>query len=235
MFLVYKFMFINMKDIKNMSIHKRIPISFAFCLISFLYIEFVFDKIFSLARYREILLWLAALTLPSYIGFYLITTKLTRLLSVKANHTANRSIRMWILNPSMIEVAHLDVYNSDVFMSNFESKRFEFERMLNKLGITDECKGYSELVFCLFLTRLFIGLKGWRFEREIFEQASLIIDVSIPKLRKNMEDIIEQVWTTNDARTLIDGYYRPCHNINTYDQTQRPTVEQFLTDVAKSI
>ena len=235
MFLVCKFRFINMKDIKNMSTHKRIPVSFAFYLISFLYIEFICDKIPSLAPHRETLLWIIALTLPSYIGFYLTAAKLTRLLSFKSNAIVDSHIHVWLSNPSMVETTHLDVYDSKVFIANFELKKLDIKKRLEKLGINDEYKGYSGLILCLFLTRLFIGLKGWNFETDVFWQTSLVIDVDASKLRKDIENIIDQIWNTSEVETLIDGYYLPYHNKKIYNQTQRPTVEQFLTDIAKSI
>ncbi len=235
MFLVYKFKFINMKDMKNMSMHKRIPISFAFCLISFLYIEFICNKASSPTAGREALLWMAALTLPSYIGFYLTATKLTRLLSFKSNAIVDSHIHVWLSNPSMVETTHLDVYDSKVFIANFELKKLDIKKRLKKLGINDEYRGYSGLILCLFLTRLFMGLKGWNFETDVFWQTSLVIDVDASKLRKDIENIIDQIWNTSEVETLIDGYYLPYHNKKIYNQTQRPTVEQFLTDVAKSI
>ena len=80
-----------------------------------------------------------------------------------------------------------------------------------------------------------MGLKGWSFKTDIFLQASLVIDIPAPKLRKDIENIIDQVWNTSEVETLIDGYYLPYHSSKIYDQMERPTVEQFLTDVAKSI
>ena len=235
MFLVYKFRFIKMKDIKDMSMHKRIPISFAFCLTSSLYIEFICDKMFLLAPHREALLWTLALTLPSYIGFYITTAKLTRLLSIKSNATADENILMWIFNPSVIETTHLNIYDSDAFMSNFESKKLAFKKRLKKLGINNSCRGYSELIFCLILTKLFIGLKGWTFEKDILGQASLVTDVPISRLRKDLENIIEQIWCTSEAEDLINGYYLPYHSSNTYDQCRHPKIEEFLMSIAKSV
>ena len=235
-FLAYKFKFIKMKDIKAMSMCKWVPISFGFCLAAFVYIDSVYDRMpSSIVPYREGLLWTMALVLPSYIGFYLTTAYLTRSLSLRANATADISIHIWLFNPSMFNTTSLSVYDSDIFASNFESKKLAIRKRLDKLGINDECKGYSGLVFCLFLTRLFMGLKGWSFKTDIFLQASLVIDIPAPKLRKDIENIIEQVWNTSEVETLIDGYYLPYHSSKIYDQMERPTVEQFLTDVAKSI
>ena len=106
---------------------------------------------------------------------------------------------------------------------------------MKKLGINNEYKGYSELVFCLILTKLYLGLKGWSFEKDIFWQASLVTDVPLSKLRKNIDNIISQVWTTNEAETLIDGYYLPYHNSHTYDQKRHPNAEDFLMSIAKSV
>lgn len=235
-FLAYKLQFIKIKDIKAMSAYKRIPILFGFCLLSIVYIDVAYDKIpLSIAPYREGLLWIMALTLPTYIGFYATTTYLTRLLSLRSNANADTNIHMWLFNPSIFNTTSLSVYDSDVFTANFESKKLAIKKRLDKLEINDECKGYSGLIFCLFLTRLFMGLKGWSFKTDIFLQASLVIDVPTPKLRKDIENIIEQVWTTSEAETLIDGYYFPYHNSKIYDQMERPTVEEFLTDMAKSI
>lgn len=235
-FLTYKFKFIKMKDIKAMSAYKRIPITFGLCLLSMVYIGFTYNHMPpSISLYRNALLWTMALVLPSYIGFYLITAYLTRSLSLRANATADISIHIWLFNPSMFNTTSLSVYDSDVFASNFESKKLAIKKRLDKLGINDECKGYSGLVFCLFLTRLFLGLKGWNFKTDIFLQASLVIDVPAPKVRKDIENIIDQIWNTSAVETLIDGYYLPYRNSKIYDQMERPTVEQFLTDIAKSI
>lgn len=237
-FLAYKFRFIKMKDIKAMSAYKRIPITFGLCLLSMVYMICIYDTIPpSIAPYRNALFWAIASILPVYIGFYVTTAYLTRLISIKTNYKVDIYIHIWLFNPSlpMFKTTGLSVYDSNTFMSNFESKKMTIRNKLRKLGITDDYKGYSELVLCLFLTSLFVGLKGWSFEKNVFWQASLIIDMPAPKLRKNIEDIIDQVWTTGEVNTLIDGYYLPYHNSNMYDQTRRPTVEQFLTDVAKSI
>lgn len=237
-FLVYKFQFIKMKDIKAISMNKWIPALFGMCLLSSIYIRsnyILFGAIPSIIPYRDILLWILAFILPIYWGFYLIMNHQTKLLNFKENHTVDKSILIWLFNPSAIETNHLDIYDSDVFTSNFEAKKFALKEKLEKLGINDECKGYSELILCLFLTKLFVGLKGWKFEREVFGQASLIIDVPILNLRTNIENIIKQVWFTSDSQDLINGYYLPYHNIDTYDQTRCPTVEEFLTKIAKSI
>ncbi len=237
-FLVYKWQFIKMKDIKSMSMYKRVPISFGLCLVLSAYISYTYYIFYNIPltdQYRNALLWILALMLPSYVGFYLTITHLTRLLNLKENHTADENILVWIFNPSILETTHLDIYDSDVFIANFESKKLAFKRRLKKLGINDEYKGYSELVFCLILTKLFIGLKGWCFERDILGQASLVIDVPLPKLRKDIENIIEQVWLTNETETLIDGYYLPYHGNSTYDQKQHPKIEEFLIDIAKSV
>lgn len=236
-FLAYKFRFIKMKDIKAMSAYKRIPITFGLCLLSLVYINSAYINVPSIAQHHNLLLWTIAFILPVYIGFYVTTAYLTRLISIKTNYKVDIYIHIWLFNPSlpMFKTTGLSVYDSNTFMSNFESKKMTIRNKLRKLGITDDYKGYSELVLCLFLTSLFVGLKGWSFEKNVFWQASLIIDMPAPKLRKNIEDIIDQVWTTGEVNTLIDGYYLPYHNSNMYDQTRRPTVEQFLTDVAKSI
>lgn len=235
-FLVCKFRFIKMKDVKNMSLHKRIPIMFCFCLLSVIYLECVYDSLPpSIAQYRNSLLWSMGLILPSYMAFYLTTTYLTKLLNLRSNSTADASIHIWLFNPAMFNTTSLSVYDSDVFTANFESKKLAIKRRLDKLNVNDECKGYSELIFCLFLTRLFIGLKGWSFKTDIFLQASLVIDMPAPKVRKNIEDIIEQVWSTSEAETLIDGYYFPYYNSKIYDQMERPKVEEFLMSIAKSI
>lgn len=238
MFVVYKLNFIRMKDIKTMSAYKWVPASFGFCFISMVYIGYtyyIFGDIPLTINYRNTLLWTMALMLPTYIGFYLTTTNLTRLLSLKENYAADENIFIWICNPSIIETNHLDIYDSNIFMANFESRKLDFKMKLKKLGINNEYKGYSELIFCLILTKLFMGLKGWSFERDVFLQAALVIDIPLPKLRKDIENIITQVWLTNEAETLINGYYLPCHNSNTYDQKKQPNVEEFLMNIAKSI
>lgn len=238
MFLVYKLRFIKMKDIKAMSTHKWIPISFGFCLASMIYINYTYSLFGDMpltAQYRNTLLWAMAFILPSYIGFYITTAQLTRLLSIKANYAADENIFIWTFNPSIIETTHLDVYDLNLFMTNFETNKLTFKRKLKKLGINNEYKGYSELVFCLILTKLYLGLKGWSFEKDIFWQASLVTDVPLSKLRKNIDNIISQVWTTNEAETLIDGYYLPYHNSHTYDQKRHPNAEDFLMSIAKSV
>lgn len=235
MFLAYKLRFIKIKDLKNMSLHKQIPISFGFCLLSIIYIDTVYDHMPpSIGPYRETLLWSTALILPVYIGFYLTVTHLTRLINIKENTAADENILIWIFNPSIIETKHLNIYDSNTFMANFESNKLTFKRKLKKLGIDNKQKGYTELIFCLILTKLFIGLKGWSFERDIFWQASLVIDVPVAKLREDIANIIEQVWNTKEAKTLIDGYYLPYHNCHTYNQNKHPNVEDFIMSIAKS-
>lgn len=237
-FLVYKFRLIKMKDIKLMSVHKWVPISFGFCLVTMVYLSYtyyIFGNMPLIGQFRNTLLWTMALILPSYIGFYLTTAHLTRFLSLKENYSVDMRILIWIFNPSMIKTAHLDVYDSDIFISNFESKKLVLKQKLKKLGINEDYKGYSGLIFCLFLTRLFIGLKGWRFDVDIFGQASLVTDVPISKLHRDIENVIDQVWTTSEVQTLIDGYYLPYEHTSTYTYTHRPTVEEFLTTIAKSI
>ena len=237
-FLAYKFQVIKMKDIKAMSAYKWVSISFGLCLLSAAYVDhtyYIFYNVPLTDQFRNTLLWTLAFMLPTYWGFYLLVKNQTKLLSIKANYIADANIRVWIFNPSMIEVTHFDIYDSDVFMSKFEAKKLAFKRELDKLGINKEYKGYSELIFCLFLTQLFVGLKGWNFEKDIFGLAALVIDVPLSNLRENIENIIKQVWFKNEGKVLIDNYYFPYHSSNTYNQTQRPTVEQFLTDVAKSI
>lgn len=237
-FLAYKFRFIKMRDIKAMSAYKWIPISFGFCFLSMVYLSYtyyIFGNIPLTAQFRNALLWTMALILPSYIGFYLTTAHLTRFLSLKENYSVDMRILIWIFNPSMIKTTHLDVYDSDVFISNFESKKLVLKQKLKKLGINENYKGYSGLILCLFLTRLFIGLKGWRFDVDIFGQASLVTDVPISKLHRDIENIIDQIWTTSEVQNLIDGYYLPYEHTNTYTYTHRPTVEEFLTKIAKSI
>ena len=234
-FLVYKFRFIKMKDIKATSMNKWVPISFSFCLISSLYLRSNYAAIPAFVQHRNAFLWTLAFVLPTYWCFYLAIKNQVKLLNLNANVTAYENILIWICNPSIIKTTHLDIYDSDVFMANFESKKLVLKQKLKKLGIDNKFKGYSELVLCLFLTRLFIGFKNWNFERDIFDQVSLVTDVPLRALRKDIENIIEYVWFTSESQDLIDGYYFPYQGRYTYDQTQRPTVEQFLTDIAKSI
>ena len=192
-----------MKNIKAMSAYKRIPISFGLCLMSMIYLDYFYNSFpVSIVNCKcDILLWIMAFILPSYIGFYLTTTYLTRLISIKTNYKVDIYIHIWFFNLSlpMFKTTGLSVYDSNTFMLNFESKKMTIRNKLRKLGITDDYKGYSELVLCLFLTSLFVGLKGWSFEKNVFWQASLIIDMPAPKLRKNIEDIIDQVWTTGEV------------------------------------
>jgi len=237
-FLVYRFQVFKTKDIKSMSINKWVPISFGLCLASSSYISYTYYIFYDIPltdQFRTVLLWILALMLPTYWGFYLVIRQLTRVLNLVSNTAEDDSILVWILNPSVIETTHLDIYDSDLFMSTFESKKLVLKQKLKKLGIDNGCKGYSELIFCLFLTRLFIGFKSWSFERDVFEQASLVIDVPLNVLRKNIEDMIEYVWVTSESQDLIDGYYFPYHGRHTCDHKQRPTVEEFLMDIAKSI
>ena len=236
-FLAYKFKFIKIKDIKAMSAYKRIPISFSLCLLSLVYINSSYVNIPSIAQYHSLLLWSMAFILPTYIGFYATTTYLARLISIKTNYAVDTSIHIWLFNPSSstFKTTDLSVYDSNTFMSHFESRKLTIRNKLRKLGITDDYKGYSELILCLFLTSLFVGLNGWSFEKNIFWQSSLITDIPAPKVRKDIEDIIEQVWNTDEVDTLINGYYLPYHNSNMYNQTQRPTIEEFLMSIAKSI
>ena len=139
MFLVYKFRFIKTRDLKNMSMHKRIPISFAFCLLSMIYLDSVYDVTpSSFVWYCQSLMWAMALMLPTYIGFYLTTAYLTRLLSLRSNTTADVRILVWLSNPSMMKTTHLDVYDSKVFIANFELKKLDIKKRLEKLGINDE-------------------------------------------------------------------------------------------------
>lgn len=237
-FLAYKFQFIKMKDIKAMSVHKWVPISFGLCLLTMVYIDYtyyIFGNTPLTGHYRNVLLWAMAFIVPTYFAFYLVIKQLTMSINLMANTVADEHIHVWVFNPAIIETTHLDIYDSALFMASFESKKIILKRKLKKLGIDNRSKGYSALLFCLFLTRLFMGFKNWSFERDIFGQASLVIDMPLSKLRKDIENIIEYVWTINDAQTLIDGYYLPYHNSNVYDQTHHPKIEEFLIDVAKSI
>lgn len=238
LFLVYKLRILKMSDVKAISINRWVPVSFGLCLLSIVYVKYnysAFGAIPAVAPYRDAFLWVLAFLLPTYLGFYLTISKLTKLLSIKLNCAADDNIFVWIFNPSMIETIHLSIYDSELFMPSFEANRLAFKKKLEKLGIDNGYKGYSEMVFCLILTKLFMGMKGWSFERDIFGQASLVIDTPFPEVRKNIEAIIEKVWLTDDSETLIDGYYLPCCNNDMYDGRERPSAEEFLMQMAKSV
>ncbi len=235
-FWAHKAKFIRMKDIRSISVNKGVFLLFSFCLLSLIYIGYTYDNMPPLiAPYRNSLLCTMAFILPTYWSFYLIINHQTKLLNLRSNTTLNADIVAWIFNPSALEMTSLRVYDSDIFISNFESKKFILKEKLGKLGINDECKGYSELILCLFLTRLLIGLKDWSFEREIYEQAALIVDIPVLELRTNIDGIINRVWSTSEPKTLVDGYYYPYCKNKTYDQTHRPTVDEFLMRIAGSI
>lgn len=238
LFLISKLRFFKISDMKIMASRKWVLVSFSFCLLSIVYIRYnyvVFRDMSSLAPYCDIFLWILAFMMPAYVGFYMAMSELTKLLSVKANCAADDNIFVWIFNPSMIETIHLNIYDSELFMPSFEANRLAFKKKLERLGIDNGYKGYSELVFCLILTKLFIGMKGWSFERDIFGQASVVIDVPFPEVKKNIEDVIARTWLIDDAETLIDGYYLPCCGMDMYDQQQRPSAEEFLMQMAKSV
>lgn len=236
--LFYKLRIFKMKDMRAILVNSWSFVPLVFCLLSIVYVRcnyVVFGSVPSLTAYRDTLLMILAFMLPTYWGFYLIMNHQTKLLNLRSNTTVNADIVAWILNPSVLEMTSLRVYDSDIFISNFESKKFILKEKLGKLGIDNECKGYSELILCLFLTRLLIGLKGWSFEREIYEQAALIVDVSVLELRTDIDGIINRVWSTSEPKTLVDGYYYPYCKNKTYDQTHRPTVDEFLMRIAGSI
>lgn len=236
-FLTYKFRLINMKDIKAMSLTKWAPISFGFCLLSMFYIGHTYYILYDIpltSEFRNTLLWIMAFILPSYIGFYVAITRLIKLLNLRVNTNDDTNIHVWLSNPSVLDLPSLCVYNLDELLSDFEMRKLDIKRILNKLGINDECKGYSELILCLFLTRLLVHLKGWRFDIDIFLPASLIIDIPVSKLRENLECIIERIWTTTEVAVLIDEYYLPYHQATSCNPKNRPTVEEFLSNVAES-
>ena len=98
-FLVYKLRFINMKDIKAMSIHKWVLMSFSLCFVSIGYVKYsyvLFSNTSYLVQHRNIFLWTLAFVLPTYIGFYLVVKQLTKLLNLNANATAYENILIWI-------------------------------------------------------------------------------------------------------------------------------------------
>ncbi len=237
-FLVYKLRFLALNEVRDMATRKWVVVSFSLCLLLLVYIRNnygTFREIPSFAPFCDVLLWTLALLLPVYLGFYLAIRNLTQLLNVKANCAVDNSIFVWIFNPTVVQKARLNIYDSDSFMPSFESNKLAFKQRLEKLGIDNSCSGYSMLVFCLILTKLFMGLKGWSFERDVFGQASLVVDVPFPEVRKSIESVIERVWFLDDASVLIDGYYLPCCNQDVYDEGHRPTVEEFLTCMAKSV
>ncbi len=233
MFLTYKFRFIKMRDIKNLSVHKQIPLLFGLCLSTIIYIKYCYYQIGN-NIYQNVFIWLLMFLLPTYLGFYLMLSKLTGLINVKKNCKADENIFIWIFNPSMTETFHINIYDSESFTPTFESNKLAFKRKLAKLGVDSSCKGFSSLVFCLILTKLFIGFKGWNFERDIFGQASIVIDIPFSEIRKDIENIIRKTWLLEEPEKLIDGYYRPCCNRDLYDNSQLPTVEEFLVCMAKS-
>lgn len=236
-FLTYKFRLINMKDIKAMSLTKWAPISFGFCLLSMFYIGHTYYILYDIpltSEFRNTLLWIMAFILPSYIGFYVAITRLIKLLNLRVNTNDDTNIHVWLSNPSVLDLPSSCVYNLDELLSDFEMRKLDIKRILNKLGINDECKGYSELILCLFLTKLLVHLKGWRFDIDIFLPASLIIDIPVSKLRENLECIIERIWTTTEVAVLIDEYYLPYHQATSCNPKNRPTVEEFLSNVAES-
>lgn len=232
-FLIYKFRFIKMRDIKNLSVYKQIPVLFGLCLSTIVYIKYSYIQLDN-DPYRDIFLWIFMFLLPTYLGFYWMLSKLSQLINVKKNYSADENIFIWIFNPSMIETFHLNIYDSELFTPTYEFNKLNFKRKLARLGIDNSCKGFSSLVFCLILTKLFMGLKCWSFERDVFGQASIVIDIPFPEVRKDIENIIKKTWLLEEPKKLIDGYYRPCCNRDLYDDSQPPTVEEFLVCMVKS-
>lgn len=237
LFLFYKLRIIKLKDIRSMSINKWVPLSFGFSLLAWTYLAYFYNVIYdtpAAAIYKDAVLGLLALMLPLYVSFYLSTRYLTKLLCVKTNFIADRSILDWVSDPSVVETSHLDVYDSDLFMANYMSQKFVFEKKLRKLGITCEHKGFSELSLCLILTKMFTGLKGWNFERDVLGQVSLVVDEPISKFHKDIEHTLAYVWDTNEVSFLIEKYYLPYQHVGTYRSGDRPSVEEFIMTIAKS-
>ncbi len=221
MFLVYKFNFIRMKDIRNLSIHKEIPILFGLCLSTVIYIKYNYQLIDN-KFYQDILIGILLFTLPIYLGFYWNSCKLTRLKNIDQNHILDAVIENMVRIP-----IYCAAINIKPLAYMYEKDRIIFKKKLKKLGIDHGYKGYSQLVLSLIIVNHFEG-DNLNFETNVFQHVSRFTGTESRIIYNNINSIIQKIWFQETSENLKYGY----SYVDSIEDNP-PTVNDFLINIAK--
>lgn len=221
MFFIYKLCFIKTKDIRNLSVHKEIPILFGLCLSTVIYIKYNYQLIDN-EVYRNILIGVILFILPIYLGFYWNSCKLTRLKNIDQN---------CILDSVIETMAKIPVYcaaiNINPLSYMYEKDRITFKKKLEKIGIDHGHKGYSQLILSLIIVSHFEG-DNLNFETNVFCLVSRLTKTEPRIIYDNINNIIQKTWFQESSEDLKYGY-----NYVDGIEDNPPTVNDFLTHMAK--
>ena len=221
MFLIYKFRFIKTKDIRNLSVHKQIPILFGMCLSTVIYIKYNYQLIDN-DTYRNILIGVLLFILPTYLGFYWNSCKLTRLKNIDQNYILDGIIETMVRIP-----IYFAVINIKPFTYMYEKDKITFRKKLEKLGINHGYKGYSQLVLSLIIVNHFEG-DDLNFEAHIFRRVSRFTGIEPETIYDNINNIIKKTWFQETPEVLKYGY----EHVDDIEDNP-PTVKDFLIHMAK--
>ena len=223
MFFTYKFRFIKTRDIRNLSVHKQIPILFGMCLSTVIYIKYNYQLIDNEA-YRNILIGVLLFILPTYLGFYWNSCKLTRLKNIDQNYILDGVIETMMRIP-----VYCAIINIQPLTYIYEKDRIIFKKKLEKLGIDHGYKGYSQLILCLIIITHFES-DDLNFEVNVFRNVSRFTGTEPETIYENIKNIIKKTWFQETPEVLKYGY-EYVDNI----KDNPPTVKDFLIHMAKKI
>lgn len=221
MFLIYRFHIIKMKDIRNLSAHKQIPIIFGMCFLTVIYIKYNYQLIDS-EFYHNILIGVLLFMLPTYLGFYWTSCKLTRLKNIDQNYILDGIIETMVKIP--IYCASINI-KPLTYM--YEKDKITFRNKLEKIGIDHGYKGYSQLVLSLIIISHFEG-DNLNFEKNVFRYVSLFTGAKPKTIYDNINNIIKKTWFQEPSENLKYGY----DYIDNVEDNP-PTVNDFLIHMAK--
>lgn len=236
MFLIYRFKFVKMKTVKLLSIYKSVPIFFGMCLLTIIYLKIemkqaAFGSPFVFTMCNAILC-----VLPIFLTLYYFANKHVETRNAKQNYIAKDLILQWILHPPK-KTKFLVNAGSDTlaFLDKYEYITSGFVKKLSKLGINDSTKGFSSLVFCLFVTSMLRGTTGWNFEDDVFEMADSLLKLPYKgSVKHEIENIIKKIWTVEEHETLRNEYYNFCFLRNYNKNSPEPNVAEFLINLSSN-
>lgn len=231
--LVYKIRFIKIRDIKNLSSHKEVFIFFGLCLLTVIYIKYHYLQL-GVSFYGSTLAWIFLFLLPTCLGSYIIFKKFAEIINKLQNYIAKDQIFQWIVHPPSNTNFIVNVGGDTLsFLDKYEYVTSGFIQRLHALGINSGCKGYSSLVFCLFVTSMLRGTKDWNFRKNVFGMAEELLGLNQGKVCKDIENILKKTWLLNDFETLESEYYNFCFLRNYREDSAPPSVEEFLINMVK--
>jgi hypothetical protein len=237
LFAFYKKDFIEKKTLKTFSAHWEFLVFLIVCLGSVVCAKQYFIQQQNLGTaFFETFSYVLLFILPIHLGFYRIVSKYVGLQNKDNNHVINLQFFDWLLHHADRKFSVINTARGSLAALNkYEFVTSGFAKSLTALEMDSSCKGFSELLFSMFLTSMSVDIKNIDYKKDVFDVVEEALNY--PKgcgiVKNHIEKMIKKSWLTVDCEIWDKEYFDACFSSVASLEKKAPSAQEFLFNMVR--